>query len=484
MAKKSPPANPFTDYLHLTKRFGSIAVSQFPLQYMLSLKAAAPLSIVCSSSHERINRFHRVLGRIIYLLLVCHGVLYLNYYMVTSKLKKLVSLVLLAGIGAMLLLTFLMLTSMASVRAYSYRIFFIIHLLAAFGVPLMLILHAGRHTAFFVAECLFVFVCDLIARKIGTFSAITSLKLLPGTNLIKIIVPVPENWKENFGRPGQHVYLSVPSPSRPHSLRLGLLFECLYNPFTIAKFDSDVNELTLVVRHRDGPMTEQLYQLVQAGSGHQSKAKGIKLSIEGPYGSLIPHFDRALNANRVLLVAGGVGATFILPIYVALKEHRTSESRVKFVWAVRQPSEATWAILSSSLDRKWPRSINTDRHSSRISPGESSGFPLQSSNSILDDNEVQLYLTGNLLSDMSSAENYIELSTINRGSNSSEWGNNNSRRPNLANMVNEIFRLGNEETIAIIVCGPRAMAREVRTAVTPWVAKGRDVFWHEESFGI
>ncbi len=68
------------DYLHLTKRFGAIAVSQFPIQYLLALKSLNPFAFVFQSSHEQVNRWHRVLGRLIYALLCMHAMLYLNYF--------------------------------------------------------------------------------------------------------------------------------------------------------------------------------------------------------------------------------------------------------------------------------------------------------------------------------------------------------------------------------------------------------------------
>lgn len=56
-------------------------------------------------------------------------------------------------------------------------------------------------------------------------------------------------------------------------------------------------------------------------------------------------------------------------------------------------------------------------------------------------------------------------------------------KPNLRKIVDETFKHGNEERIAVLVCGPAQMARELRTHVGRWVEKGRDVFFHDESFG-
>lgn len=57
-------------------------------------------------------------------------------------------------------------------------------------------------------------------------------------------------------------------------------------------------------------------------------------------------------------------------------------------------------------------------------------------------------------------------------------------RPDLKNIVDEVFRYGSGEKVAVLVCGPKQMARELRMHVGSWVDKGREVFWHDESFGL
>jgi hypothetical protein len=56
-------------------------------------------------------------------------------------------------------------------------------------------------------------------------------------------------------------------------------------------------------------------------------------------------------------------------------------------------------------------------------------------------------------------------------------------RPNLRTIVDDTFRHGLEERVAVLVCGPAEMARELREHVGRWVTQGRHVWWHDESFG-
>ncbi|RSL98452.1 hypothetical protein CEP52_010328 [Fusarium oligoseptatum] len=124
------------DYLHLTKRFGIIATSQMPIQYLLALKALNPFAFILRSSHEHLNRYHRVLGRIIYFLLILHAIFY-NIFFFESGIwvKRFFAPVVFAGVVGFAAFHALTGTAMARVREYSYRIFFVTHLVAAFFYP-------------------------------------------------------------------------------------------------------------------------------------------------------------------------------------------------------------------------------------------------------------------------------------------------------------------------------------------------------------
>ncbi|KFY34780.1 hypothetical protein V494_06477 [Pseudogymnoascus sp. VKM F-4513 (FW-928)] len=59
-----------------------------------------------------------------------------------------------------------------------------------------------------------------------------------------------------------------------------------------------------------------------------------------------------------------------------------------------------------------------------------------------------------------------------------------NRRVDMGEVVDVVFRNGEAERVAVIVCGPAGMARDVRNAVGRWVGKGRDAWFHEEGFGF
>lgn len=49
-------------------------------------------------------------------------------------------------------------------------------------------------------------------------------------------------------------------------------------------------------------------------------------------------------------------------------------------------------------------------------------------------------------------------------------------RMDVERVVGDVFRMGKEERVAILVCGPVGLAGEVREEVGKWVRRGRDVW--------
>lgn len=433
-----------------------IAASQFPLQYLMALKSLNPIAFVFGSSHEQINRYHRVLGRIVYMLLILHAIFYVNFlFQMGVLVKRLLAPIVTFGVVSFIAMTFLNATVLRAVRDYSYRIFFITHLIVAMALPPLLWFHA-RPARIFLVEALLVFFADLVSRKLDTFTSKATVESIPGTTLVKVTTSVPRAKRDRFrGHPGSHIYLNLPAEARPSTNPASmayLLYEFLFNPFTVADVDDETGEMTLVARHLYGPMTSSLKRFAKNTTAASSVQ--VPLSIEGPYG-VASHFHMlaAGEYDRVLLVSGGVGATYTVPIYRALV-HDNPTSKVQLVWSVRGAGDATWPANSSN----------------------GKGF--------IDDENVQIFMTGAIDDSGETQDGEVELAIMPRSRQQEEIiAKHQHRRPGLRQVVDDAFRHGNEERVAVLFCGPAAMGRELREHVGSWVRKGRDVFWHNESFG-
>ncbi|KAI5863704.1 metalloreductase Fre8 [Durotheca rogersii] len=449
------------DYMHLTKRFGIVALSQFPLQYLLALKSINPIALAFRSSHEQVNRWHRVLGWVIYFLLLLHASFYLNFYVQYGVvIERLTRLIPALGLTSIIGMTLMNTTALRALRQYSYRIFFITHILVAFMLPPMIFFHSHHGGRQYVVEALLVLTADLVKRKIDTVTVPATLEFIPGTSLMKIVVNIPSPKLSRFRKyPGMHVYLSIPYASRRSSgvsVANFALLEFSFNPFTIASLDEESGDLTLVARRQKGLMTKTLARLV----GNDAGGAKIPLSIEGPYGcaTQFPNLTGA-EFQRILLVAGGVGATFILPLYRYVSRLISNENpaaRVQMVWAVRKAGDATWPVSGTA-------------------------------GSILDDENLNIFLTGDVFATADETtvpddedDEGIELTrSVHDNLDQDTF---NRKRPDLEKVVDDFFRQGLEDRVAVLVCGPEAMARELRGFVGAWVEKGRDVWWHNESF--
>ncbi|KAI0165296.1 metalloreductase Fre8 [Hypoxylon sp. FL1284] len=390
------------DYLHLTKRFGIVPLSQLPIQYLLALKSVNPIAFALGSSHEQVNRWHRVLGWVIYFLLIAHGCLYLNFYIHEGILaERIVRLVPALGLAGLTSMSFMNATALRAVRRYSYRVFFITHLAIAMLLPPAIFFHSHHGGRQYVVEALLVFLIDLAKRKFDTVTAPATLELIPGTSLVKIVAGIPSEKLDRFRRyAGMHVYLSIPAAARRSASSAYLLFEFAFNPFTISSINEESENLTLVARRHKGPMTRTLAQFAEDGM--------------------------IMNENAM--------------------------NRVQMVWAVRGAGDATWPASGTA-------------------------------GSILDDQNIYLFLTGDIVADGDAVSSSNEEDdTVELRSNLNNDLERSHRRPDLRKIVDDLFRQGVEDRVAVLVCGPEEMARELRTYVGLWVKKGRSVWWHNESF--
>jgi ferredoxin-NADP reductase len=425
------------------------------------------------SSHEQVNRWHRVLSRVTITLLCLHVSLYLNFFVQRDRLDRLGDPVVLAGIFAFFGLCLLLSTALRPVRRFSYRLFFIVHLVAGTIVPIQVITHAAP-AKFFLLEALGVFFLDLIARKLDTVTGNATVESIPGTNLVKISASIPQSKVNRFrGHPGSHIYLSIPAAARKSMSAASishLLFEFLFNPFTVASVDEESGDLTLIARHCGGPMTAALGRLAKPTASGSTDEDKIPLSIEGPYGAA-SRFPQFSDFDRILLVAGGVGAAFTLPLYRSIVSENPA-AKVQMVWAIRTAGDATWAVTGKE------------------------------SHSLLKDDNIHLYITGDTVNpeqpDLSrytsaaerpdsgdAGDGQVEMSAMYRDRRRGRYtSQHNRKRPDLKKIVDDVFKHGQEERVAVLVCGPREMAEDLRAHVGVWARKGRSVWYHKEGFGF
>ncbi|KAK0760702.1 hypothetical protein N5P37_006899 [Trichoderma harzianum] len=449
-----------TDYHHLARRFGIVGISQLPMLYLLSLKWFNPVALILRTSHEHLNRWHRTLGRMTYLLITFHGILYLNYYFQVGGLPAAFFRAVPAlGMSGFFCMTLLNTASLKMIRRLSYRLFFIIHILVALTVPFIVWFHVP-HGRIYMAEALAVAIMDLGIRRYTRVTSFCAVEAISGTDLVKIKVQGSDKMMKSLvSRPGSHIYLSIPPASRSKKTPLLLSHlgsEFISNPFTVAAIDEEAGEFMLVVRQMRGPTTKTLSSF----SNPLSRDIHVALSFDGPYGGYtnFPSFSGS-EFDGVLLFAGGVGATFILPLFKHIRTENPS-LRVQMIWATRNINEAAWC---------------TTQAGNRIL--KEGGLRLFCTRSAFESTENSAYECSSI-SD-------VEMSSLDKESkvNDSSVPVESFQRPNIRQIVNAFFQQGHGRRVGVVVCGPDEMAADVRRVVTHWVERDRDVWFHNESFG-
>jgi predicted ferric reductase len=167
-----------------------------------------------------------------------------------------------------------------------------------------------------------IFNYTAVKNQNGQASAV-----LLSEDVVKLSIPVSPLWKFF---PGQYMFLYLPSYSYQQN-----------HPFTVV----DVNRstplptATVVFRARKGA-TRKIAEACLAYSCEIGSPLKMRALVEGPYGSQprLDHFD------NVILVAGGIGITAIVPFLMHLAAaHIARSSRFVVVhWVVRGAEQACW----------------------------------------------------------------------------------------------------------------------------------------------
>ena len=450
------------DYVHLTRRFGHVAVSQLPLHYLLAIKTdKSPVQALAGLSHESVNPFHRLFGRILHVFFLAHVILYLNYFLQEGIISKVIlSQQVRTGLVAIIMLQIIAVTTIPPIRNKAYHAkFYVPHIALSLLVLPTMFFHVP-HTRKYIYQAAFLYVFNAATRG-ATSSALipANASKIPGTNLVKITIAGPA-WGvppliggKSGWVPGQHVYLK--KSKNPYVAK---------SPFTIAglppKFDRESKTLSrgmeLVARDLGGPTTGWLAQ--QPAATGKTKAN-LELFLEGPYGqarSFVPSVLGAEEGNMpasddsCLLVAGGVGATFTLPIYVSLMDKCASS--VRFVLLAKSIREVEW-VVDYIRSAKQPSSANVD---------------------------MEMYITKKAaksdLLDVNVEAQKTQLEGLRIMTN--------GKRPEMSSLVKASFASG-KGRVSVLSCGPQGLSRALREEVGRYVMReGRDVMWHEETFGL
>lgn len=246
------------------------------------------------------------------------------------------------GLSAWFVLIWIVISSFAPIRNLRYEIFVVQHVISFIALITLILLHVPAYAKVYVWIPVGIYAFDrtvrtvrlvyrnlaIFHRKKGVLSCKAHLTALPGhATKITIENPPIKTWK-----PGQHVFLSIPSISPLQS-----------HPFTIASSPlSSSGELSFIVRAHAG-FSRRVYNRATSllpTSSSPAQEKTFTAILDGPYGRP-PNF---LQYDTLILIAGSTGATFTIPIilHVLQSPRINCVRRIQVVWIVKSGSHFEW----------------------------------------------------------------------------------------------------------------------------------------------
>jgi predicted ferric reductase len=330
-----------TDLGWWSDRVGSIAYALCPLTVILSMRENL-FSLITGIPYQHFNFMHRALGRVIVVQGFIHTIAWTivqgHFYNPATQPAYLAGQWTQRyyqwGFIAMMLLAFLWIGSMSFVIRWmghewfrkSHYILGLLFLGACWG-------HWPQTYEWLLTSIVVVFfdrICRLVRMALLHFK----LKSADGGIGFKPATAAPALFTDEDGvsvvtlrvkttrfgyKPGQHFFLTFPSITLLQS-----------HPFTPAVVNNDEQLYIIVALAGE---TARLAAAVQA-----APEQPLSVVLCGAYGS--PVIDPG--AENFLLVAGGTGVSFTLPIAAELISKKQATGKLRFVWAVRREENVGW----------------------------------------------------------------------------------------------------------------------------------------------
>ncbi|KAI1270771.1 ferric reductase NAD binding domain-containing protein [Xylariaceae sp. FL1019] len=468
---------------NFASRFGWMAAANMVLVVFLALKNT-PLALFTTYSYERLNKLHQIAGYTTLLYTILHGSIYAGYFIQIGKIELLREEIVTAGI----ILGFaVLITSLAGgiLRHFNYELFYIVHL-ALFGV---IVVALGLHRPSFDGAKILVatvFLASLwFTDRLLRFARLT----WNGVNNKATVFPLPDGATRiifhkplHRARPGKHCYVWLPHIRTFQT-----------HPFTIVSSEP----LELVINSFSG-FTKDLHNYAQ-----QNPGASLTASLEGPYGTLPDPMDY----DKVVLLAGGSGATFTFGIAADMVErmNQESEKQIDFIWATRSHDNIAWFAkhLNNLMLHEHSPKIALKLHLTRLPTTQPITVPAphstsQSSRTSTEAASVSQTDEKHVISirtssstlrdrDMEKASNRPVLSGIEEIPKVIDYSHLpvTHGRPDVEAMIRDaVSSTTKEQRILIAVCGPAGLVNAVRNTTASCISVGGPAIeLHCEEFG-
>jgi predicted ferric reductase len=325
---------------YVSDRTGIIGVIQMPLLVLFALRNNILMSMT-GWSFSTFNTYHRAVARVTFAQFIVHaitkhvfsasyGASLVKYFYPLPYYRW--------GVAAIFLMVIMIITAM--VRSRYYEIFLRLHILCGIGAFVCTIYHLNglgyKQTVYVscglwatdwvirLGRILFLNV-TLSFSASGSKATFAHISVING-DVVNVRIRTSVLWRP---KPGQYIFIHV------NRLRF---WEA--HPFSVVGPSSDCESFQLLCKARGGMTKDFCQYLIQNGCD-ETHPMTRSVTVEGPYGVHAP----VERYQHVLLVAGGVGITGVLPYVeylVKLQETNASNIRIHFVWVIQGTPDISW----------------------------------------------------------------------------------------------------------------------------------------------
>ncbi|PVF95678.1 hypothetical protein CPB86DRAFT_738277 [Serendipita vermifera] len=470
----------------IATRTGWLALGMLP--FLLALGAKWNLiTHLTGTSHEKLQVFHRWTAWIMYILSLIH-----TFPFIINNIKQGTMMASFrtkpwywTGIACLVPQTWLVFMSFGPIRNAYYEFFKIMHFISATLFVVFLFIHCNFRLSswdYFIATVV-VYGISFLARTykafiVNGFGLRAEFTTLPG-DLLRVNIPIPPSKSSIRWKPGQHFFIRFLK---------GGVHQLTNHPFTIASLDKSTyhtdelasktngngqdgverREIVCYIRVKSG-MTGRMASVCQSAQN----TSGTSVLLDGPYGGM----EGSLRVyERVLLLAGGSGGSFILPVLedlvLGLKSGQTC-SKIHVVWATKTHDSVEWfeAAVRSIIE---------------LAPANAVTVTIHVTDGMIDDSGGDLRTEP----EQSSDDGKEKVSSPTSATVTTSGMVITSGRPHLPAVIEEYVK--QPGTVGIAACGPDSLKFDVHNAVAhaelgilrrdPSVG-AKEVYLHVESFG-
>ncbi|KAI5782687.1 ferric reductase [Geopyxis carbonaria] len=313
----------------IATRAGWMAVALLPFVIAFASKWNF-VTFITGVSHEKLQVFHRWTSWAMYVLALVHTFPFIVFHIWKGDMMMQYKTTIWywSGIAALLPQTWLTILSLGPVRNRYYEFFKSMHYVMTILFVVFFFLHCNFRLSswdYFIATAV-VYGLSLFASWGKTYLQPSHTAVLEslGERMVRVTVPTSMKW-----RPAQHVFLRFTTMGAHSATSHPFTICSLPAPTSSKEPGAGPSELKFYIRPHGG-LTGRLGTVAEGRPG-----SAMPVTLEGPYGGLTKDLGKF---ERVLVVAGGSGASLIVPVL----ESVGGRVPVHVIWCVKTSAALSW----------------------------------------------------------------------------------------------------------------------------------------------